>query len=201
MKEMVKAFSEYARVPQLKLDALDMNRLVSEVLDLYRNEAAHVPIETQLDPRLPAIRADAGRLRQLLHNLIKNSIEAVGDVKDGKITITTRCVVDDDTKIAELCVEDTGPGFAQALAGQMFEPYVTTKPRGSGLGLAIVKKIVEEHSGVVLAQNLPGGGARITVRLPHSGTDAGDENSESRPVPGNGSRWTQHAQQIKQSQR
>ena len=199
MKEMVKAFSEYARAPQLKLDALDLNRIVSEVLDLYRNEGAHVPIDAKLDPRLPAVRADAGRLRQLLHNLIKNSIEAVDDAKDGKITVTTRRLIDDDVKIAELCVEDTGPGFAQALAGQMFEPYVTTKPRGSGLGLAIVKKIVEEHGGVVLAQSLPTGGARITVRLPHGGTDANDENSESGAAAGNGSRWTQHALQIKQS--
>jgi len=65
----------------------------------------------------------------------------------------------------ELDIEDNGPGFADAMLDQLFEPYVSTKPRGSGLGLAIVKKIVEEHNGSISARNVEGG-ARLSVRLP-----------------------------------
>ena len=62
--------------------------------------------------------------------------------------------------------EDNGPGFPEPLLGQLFEPYITSKPKGTGLGLAIVKKIVEEHGGILWAENRESGGACITLRLP-----------------------------------
>jgi multi-sensor signal transduction histidine kinase (EC 2.7.13.3) len=65
----------------------------------------------------------------------------------------------------ELNIQDNGPGFADDVLEQLFEPYVSTKPRGSGLGLAIVKKIVEEHNGMISARNTEAG-AHIAVRLP-----------------------------------
>ena len=63
-------------------------------------------------------------------------------------------------------VEDNGPGFQRDLIGQVFDPYVTTKPKGTGLGLAIVKKIVEEHGGRIEADNRRAGGARVRIELP-----------------------------------
>jgi nitrogen fixation/metabolism regulation signal transduction histidine kinase len=68
----------------------------------------------------------------------------------------------------ELRLQDNGPGFADDIMTQLFEPYVTTKPRGTGLGLPIVKKIVEEHNGQISARNIEGG-AQVTVRLPVPG--------------------------------
>ena len=69
-------------------------------------------------------------------------------------------------RAARVEARDRGPGFPVELMSRLFEPYVTSKPRGTGLGLAIVKKIVEEHAGSVVADNVPGGGARVLVRLP-----------------------------------
>ena len=69
-------------------------------------------------------------------------------------------------RFVELRVEDNGPGFPDDVFSQLFEPYITTKPKGSGLGLAIVKKIVEEHGGVVWAENCSPAGAVIIIRLP-----------------------------------
>ena len=63
-------------------------------------------------------------------------------------------------------MEDRGPGIPEEMLGQLFEPYVTTKPKGTGLGLAIVKKIVEEHGGSLQAENLSEGGACMVIRLP-----------------------------------
>lgn len=168
LKEMVKAFSDYARVPKLQLQPLDLHKLIMEVLDLYGDNEAQIKFETDFDATLPPVAADFGRMHQLLHNLIKNAIEAM-DKKTGRVRIITRRIEQSEFVVAELRFDDYGPGFPLELLGKVFEPYVTTKPKGTGLGLAIVKKIVEEHGGVLWAENRPEGGASIVIRLPLEG--------------------------------
>ena len=73
---------------------------------------------------------------------------------------------EEDRQFVELVVRDYGPGFPEEELSQYFEPYVTTKPKGTGLGLAIVKKIVEEHGGMIRAENSDPQGARIIIRFP-----------------------------------
>ena len=87
--------------------------------------------------------------------------------------------------MAEITVEDNGPGFQRELIGQVFDPYVTTKAKGTGLGLAIVRKIVEEHGGHIEADNRAEGGARIRIDLPltETGTTARAERGERRTEP------------------
>lgn len=166
MKEMVKAFSDYARPPSLQLQWLSLNQLVAEVLDLYHDDRA--AITTDLDPANPVVEADSGRMRQLLHNLLKNALESMA--KGGDIEVTTRCIEENRCRYVELAVADNGSGISeQQLLGELFEPYVTGKVRGSGLGLAIVKKIVEEHGGLIRAENRPEGGAVFTLTLPVKG--------------------------------
>ncbi len=165
LKEMVKAFSEYARMPQLNVDAVNLNHLVEEVLDLYRLERSDTRLTSDLDPQTPVLQADAGRLRQLLHNLIKNAIEATESIPDARINVSTRCMQEAACRFVELQVRDSGGGISEELLSHLFEPYVTSKRKGTGLGLAIVKKIVEEHGGMVRAENVPDGAA-VTIRLP-----------------------------------
>ena len=164
MKEMVQAFSEYARTPKLELRPLALNYLIDEVLDLYRNNRVGVIIVTDLQDDLPLVSVDSGRMRQLLHNLIKNALEAMVD-DSMKIELVTRAFSERGVSMVELLVLDSGPGIPAAILENIFEPYVTAKPKGSGLGLAIVKKIVEEHSGVIWAENSEHG-ACMTIRLP-----------------------------------
>jgi nitrogen fixation/metabolism regulation signal transduction histidine kinase len=166
LKEMVKAFSDYARMPNLELKPTDLNIVIEEVLDLYRHENSSCRFEVQFDPNAPIIEADDGRLRQLLHNLIKNSLEAMGEQTNAVLRITTQCMEKEACKFVEIRIADNGPGIPEDVIGQLFEPYVTTKPKGSGLGLAIVKKIIEEHGGMIWAENNETGGARIVIRLP-----------------------------------
>ena len=167
MKAMVNAFSEYARAPQIKLEALNLNALIDEVLDLYRDEESDLQLNISLDPIMPHVEADDGRLRQLLHNLIKNAIEAMQEVTaKPEITIRTLCMQESNCRYVELRIEDNGPGWSGDNEAELFEPYVTSKQGGTGLGLAIVKKIVEEHGGMVAAEDRPEGGARIVIRLP-----------------------------------
>jgi PAS domain S-box-containing protein len=170
MKEMVNAFSEYARAPEMDVSRFDLNQLIAEVAELYRSgsrEASRVGRpKLKLDPALTEIEADRGRLRQIIHNLLANAIEALEGVRDPEIRVETRLVERPDGRLAEITVEDNGPGFRPDVIGQVFDPYVTTKPKGTGLGLAIVKKIVEEHGGRIEADNARTGGARVRIELP-----------------------------------
>jgi nitrogen fixation/metabolism regulation signal transduction histidine kinase len=164
LKEMVKAFSDYARMPLMQLQVIDLNDIVNEMIELYRNSGFSIKLD--LDPSAPQIEADSGRLRQLLHNLIKNAMEAMEGAEHQQLTISTRCAEEHSCRFVEMKVEDTGAGIPEDILGQLFDPYITTKPKGSGLGLAIVKKIVEEHGGMLWAENTQTGGACIIIRLP-----------------------------------
>lgn len=174
LKEMVKSFSDYARMPTLNLDNINLNQIITEVLDLYLTSHNDTLYSVTLDPSNPTIEADIGRLRQLLHNLIKNALEANQEnhtesqqkTKEEKIYISTRCAEEHACRYVEIKITDTGPGIAEEMFDQLFEPYITTKPKGSGLGLAIVKKIVEEHGGMIFAENADNSGASIIIRLP-----------------------------------
>jgi nitrogen fixation/metabolism regulation signal transduction histidine kinase len=177
MRDMVNAFSEYARAPELNLSLVDLNALVREVAYLYqaRGDSQSV-LRLALDEHLEPISVDAVRMRQLLHNLIRNALEATEGQSGAALVVET--ALSTDTDMVELRVRDNGPGIDPETLDQIFEPYVTTKTKGTGLGLAIVKKLVEEHGGTVTAENLSDGGACITVRLPV-------EQSTRNGAPGN----------------
>jgi PAS domain S-box-containing protein len=160
LKGMVDAFSQYARAPETSLQPLDLNTVVREVLTLY--EAQRPAITLELDERLPTVHGDPARLRQVIHNLLQNSEQAILDRSNPRITVRTRL----EGPAARLSVLDNGPGFPPEILARAFEPYVTTKSKGTGLGLAIVKKIVEEHNGSIELGNVQGGGAQVSILLP-----------------------------------
>jgi len=166
MKEMVNAFSDYARAPDMEFALFDLDKLVHEIVDLYRAQESGVDIVLTTDPTMPWIEADMGRVRQMLHNLIRNAIEALEGTSDGRIDVHASGAEIDGVEVIQIKVEDNGPGFNMSSVNQIFDPYVTTKPKGTGLGLAIVKKLVEEHVGSIRAKNRNDGGAMISVRLP-----------------------------------
>lgn len=165
LKALVNAFGDYARPPQIEARPLALHALIGEVLDLYENDQ-RIQLTRNFASQDPALRADAGRLRQLLHNLLKNSLEAMSGERKPHIEVATREVFDNGRLWVELTIADNGPGLPAGFDERWFEPYTTSKQRGTGLGLAVAKKIVEEHGGSIRAENRSAGGAVFTVRLP-----------------------------------
>ena len=182
MKTMVNDFADYARVLRVEAVPLDLNALVAEVIELYRVNADHVRIDATLDVRTPLIKGDSTRLRQVLHNLLTNALEAIHEkqTREARIEVISQCFEVRGVSFASLIVVDDGPGIPGEILQRLFEPYVTTKVKGNGLGLAIVKKIIEEHGGAIRAENVFGRGARIRMRLPMCGTGDSGAPAEVR---------------------
>ena len=173
MKEMVNAFSDYARAPDIDLSRFDIDSLVHELVDLYRAQESDIKIILKTDSNLPEVEADAGRIRQILHNLLRNATEALEHTSNGRIEVDVTAAEVQGVEVVEIVVADNGPGFQSNSLSQIFDPYVTTKPKGTGLGLAIVKKLVEEHLGTIEAINPDEGGALIRIQLPVNETARG----------------------------
>ncbi len=166
MKSMVNAFSDYAKPSQLETRPVVMDDLVQEIMALYEASAGKTDIQVNLDSTGVCLQADPVRLRQVIHNLIKNALEAVADMQTPAIIVNTGLQKREDGRYLVLEVLDNGPGFDDNSLAAVFEPYVTSKVKGTGLGLAIVKKIVEEHGGMISASNRDEGGACLMLRLP-----------------------------------
>jgi nitrogen fixation/metabolism regulation signal transduction histidine kinase len=165
MKTMVNVFSDYARPPKMQMESLSIDALLLDVMGLYQSSVDKGSLHVTLNAPNAYVKGDTLRLRQILHNLIKNSEEAINQLENGAIWVLTQ-TLETERCCLELQVRDNGPGFPETILGKLFEPYVTTKGRGTGLGLAIVKKIIDEHGGMIRAENHSEGGACITIRLP-----------------------------------
>ena len=165
LRRLVDAFGDYAREPQLSREPIRVDELVREVVALYPQGSSGIEFALDLEPGPEGLLADSGRLRQMLHNLIRNAAESRDD---GKVRLEIRSRVTDQQGRRWLVLElqDNGPGFPDSVLNNPFEPYVTSKSNGSGLGLAICRKIVSEHDGRIALSNQPGSGARIQVELP-----------------------------------
>ena len=174
MQKMVDNFRDYAKTPPPDLKPLDLNNLISEILELYAGLRSNDQLVTHLDQNLPNIMGDATQLRQVLHNLLQNAQDATAELNGQRmahIEVSTEAIhyndADGATQTAvSLSISDNGPGFDSKVMARAFEPYVTSKPRGTGLGLPVVKKIIEEHGGRIELQNRKdGAGARVSLLL------------------------------------
>ena len=198
LKNLVKAFADFARLPDLKVAPADLNALISDVGKLY----ADAPLTLALTGDLPSVDVDETQMRRALINLIENAEDALSE--GGRITITTRIRHEatgnrqqatgnsENPKDpmphpptggdwVELEVSDTGNGIPPEHLSRIFEPYFSTKRTGMGLGLAIVRNIIEQHGGQIAARSRPGEGTAFTIRLPvHASHESQVTSHESR---------------------
>jgi len=166
LRSLVDAFGDYAQGPQLERSPMALDQLIKDVVALYQHEDQRVQFHLKLIAGPPGLLADKGQIRQLLHNLVANSSEAVAPGDQAEVNIRTRLITQAGKKWLEVEVSDRGPGYPAAVLEKPFEPYVTFKTNGSGLGLAICGKIVSEHDGRITIHNPAVGGACTTIILP-----------------------------------
>lgn len=151
LQRLVNEFRDFGRLPPARLQSLDLNALLTEMMPLYDNENAVVPVTWQLGQDLPQIMGDAAQLRQVVHNLIQNAQDASQLSSQPQVQVQTELRT--QSQRVRLTVQDNGSGFPEAVLQRAFEPYVTTKVSGTGLGLAVVKKIADDHHARIELKN------------------------------------------------
>jgi two-component system, NtrC family, sensor kinase len=166
---IVRGLLDLARRREPRMERIDVADVVRGVVEFLEPELRRADIELDWAGTGPApIHGDPDLLHQVFTNLLMNAVQVMaGRPAPRRITVSIAAAEGGDDDVA-ITVSDTGPGFADDVAGRMFEPFFTTKQpgEGTGLGLAVARSIVEEHGGELTAENRPGGGARFRIRLP-----------------------------------
>ena len=161
--EIARAFSRFgAPAERADLEMVRIGAVIEEILALYRSGRDGIRYHVVVDPSLPAVRARAGELKEVLVNLLENAREALNG--GGEIRISGAFAPEEADWI-ELVVSDTGEGIAPELLPRIFEPQFSTRTSGTGLGLAIVRRLVESWGGEVRAESTPHGGTTVRLRL------------------------------------
>ena len=163
LREMVNAFGKFAEQPELKAERINMPKVIDEAIGLYSKDHKTIKFSSKYTDKY-FIYGDEKKLRQILNNLLKNSIDALSDIKNPRIVVALSNIQISNKTFLELSIEDNGIGFSEETVTNPFEPYVSTKPKGKGLGLAIVKNIVDEHQGhIAIKNNTKGASVIITI--------------------------------------
>jgi two-component system nitrogen regulation sensor histidine kinase NtrY len=165
LEKIIGRFSDFAKMPQPELAAVNLNEVVRGVVKLFEAQFSAVgrpPItpEFHLAEDLPPIQADAALLHRALENLILNAMDAMP--AGGVLMLRTTL----DKGEVHLEVSDTGSGLTPEECGRLFTPYYTTKQHGTGLGLAVVQSVISDHGGRISVESEMGIGTSFHIYLP-----------------------------------
>jgi two-component system nitrogen regulation sensor histidine kinase NtrY len=168
MRNLVNEFSQFARMPELKLIHAQLNDVLKAMGETYLQNHTKVKFNLELDPSLPEFKFDPAQLKRVFVNLLDNAVHATEDstaqLQNPEVTIRTE--YQSQHRIARIYIIDNGPGIPARDRVRVFEPYFSTKEKGTGLGLPIVKSIIEDHGGVIRALGNEPQGTKIYIELP-----------------------------------
>lgn len=167
IKKILADLLSYARPKPPHLTVANLNEAIVSMINLARQQTQKkIEFRFTPDPNLPVFAHDPDQMRQVLFNLLLNSVQAIEE--GGKITIEAHAVERGDGRGSEvqIAITDTGRGIPPEQLSQIFKPFFTTKGQGTGLGLSLSRRIVDQHGGTIQAENPPDGGTKFLVRLP-----------------------------------
>lgn len=173
LKAIIGRFSDFSKMPQPQLQALNINDIVRQVLSLHSAQfqaegRPKTEVQAELDGSMGTIDADPDLLHRALSNLVLNAMDAMPD--GGRLTVRTQGLPDR----ARIEVADSGSGLTKEECERLLTPYYTTKRHGTGLGLAIVQSVVSDHHGSISVDSEPGKGTTFRIDLPARPAAASD---------------------------
>ncbi len=162
LEKMLNQVRDFTRPRTLQKELVDINELIAETVKIFNKELedSKIKYQSELSPDLPQVNIDRDQVKQVLLNLIKNSLEAMSGA--GTLIVGSRA----EGRFVRVWVEDTGPGIPPVKMKYIFSPIFTTKDKGTGLGLAVSYRIIQDHGGDLSADSKTGQGAKFTLYLP-----------------------------------
>lgn len=173
VEQLIATLDPLSKAPPRTMAPLNIHEVLEHARLAVATSFPAVTFALDYDPSLPPVMGNRDALVQALLNLLKNAAEAVAHTEQPAITMSSRYALGEMRRHASgrtlpiaIHLADNGPGIDPAIRDRLFAPFTTTKKDGKGLGLAVVARIIEEHSGLILAETAPSGGARFTLYLP-----------------------------------
>jgi two-component system NtrC family sensor kinase len=163
-RKIVKGLLDFARQSKPQKQAVDLNQVAEDVLNLVKNQAIfqNIVVDLELDRSISPVMADKDQMRQVVLNIVLNAAEAMPN--GGSLHI--RSQLDTARNQVRMTITDTGQGIPKEIQSQLFEPFFTTKRSGTGLGLAIAYGIMERHKSSISIDSTPGKGTCISLNMP-----------------------------------
>lgn len=164
IKSLINEFSNYGKMPSIKKNLASLSDVMKDLFFLFKETHKNINFEMDIDNNIPQFNFDAESMKRAMINLITNSIDAIGDKKDGEIKIKASYQPENDCVV--ITVSDTGIGVKEEYKSRLFEPYFSRKKGGTGLGLYIVYNIVKEHNGEIRLNEQKKDGTEFIITLP-----------------------------------
>ncbi len=167
LKQLVNEFSRFAKMPESKPVPVDLNKIVEEVVSLYRPAHSDITFQLRVDETIPTVEMDPEQIKRTVVNLLDNAVSALEGEEHGFIEVDTQH--EPHRQMVRMVISDNGPGLTPKARESLFEPYFSTKKGGTGLGLSIVKSIVADHRGYIRAVDNKPRGTRFILEFPLPG--------------------------------
>ncbi|GAU09790.1 sensor histidine kinase NtrY-like [Desulfoplanes formicivorans] len=176
LQEMVKDFSSFAKLPELKLRYGDIVEVLEEIVGIFEQSHGRISWDLHVAPPLPELKFDREAMKRVFMNILLNAAEILGDDENGRVAMKVGYV--EALHRVRIQIADNGPGLSSEERSRIFEPYFSSKRGGTGLGLTIVKSVIDDHHGYIRVHPNSPKGTTFVIELP-----AGKEQARwSRPV-------------------
>jgi len=165
IESVIKRVMDFSRPGHPKLTQININDPIQEALNLSvaTLRRCSITMDLKLAPELPPCTADSHMIEQVILNLINNSVQAMSSSENER---NLEIITSANEKTISIRISDSGPGIAQEIRDQIFDPFYTTKTDGSGIGLSLCRRIITDHRGSINIETSTWGGANFIIELP-----------------------------------